>query len=298
MTLCAEDGGYGRDHLPYGSLTDRTGRRFVAARLGDCAIDLTALSTDEAYAELFADGILDRFLAAGQSTWAAVRSMLTQRITDSSIEASLIPLGETVALMPMTIGDYVDFYASEHHARTVGQVFRPDGDALTANWKHLPIGYHGRAGTIVVSGTDIQRPHGQARDPDGTVRFGPTHRLDFEAEIGFILGHRTPLGQPVTLAQARNYIFGVCLVNDWSARDIQAWEYVPLGPFLGKSFATSMSAWITRPRREIRRCWPTLTTRANRVGWTSRSASPSTAKSSRSRRSPRCTGPHHRCSPT
>jgi fumarylacetoacetase len=254
VTPWAEDGGYGRDHLPYGSLTDRRGRQFVAVRLGDCAIDLTALTKDEACAELFAEGTLDRFLAAGHSAWTTVRAMVSSRLADPAIEASLIPLAETTELMPMVIGDYVDFYASEHHATNVGRIFRPDAEPLTPNWKHLPIGYHGRAGTVVVSGTDIRRPQGQARDPDGRVRFGPSQRLDFEAEVGFVLGDRTEPGRPVPLGQAKKYLFGVCLVNDWSARDIQAWEYVPLGPFLGKSFATSMSAWIT-PLAALEHAW-------------------------------------------
>jgi fumarylacetoacetase len=228
-------------------------------RLGDHALNLTALlNNDRTYSELFADGTLDRFLAAGHSTWSAVRAILTDRLTDpgqsSAIEKLLIPLSEANEMMPMTIGDYVDFYASEHHATNVGRILRPGGAPLTPNWKHLPIGYHGRAGTIVVSGTDIRRPQGQARQPDGSVRFGPSQQLDMEAEVGFVLGGQTKLGEPIPLARARQYLFGVCLLNDWSARDIQAWEYVPLGPFLGKSFGTSMSAWIT-PLAALDHAW-------------------------------------------
>lgn len=239
---------YGPHHLPYGSLADRHGRRFAAVRLGGHALDLTALFQDEAYGELFTEGTLDRFLAAGYPVWSAVRRVLIDRLTDPaaiSVTDLLIPLSDATEMMPMAIGDYVDFYASEHHATNVGRIFRPNGDPLTPNWKHMPIGYHGRAGTIVVSGTDIRRPAGQTREPDGEVRFGPSQRLDFEAEVGFVLGGRTEIGQSVPIGRARDHLFGVCLVNDWSARDIQAWEYVPLGPFLGKSFATSMSAWIT-----------------------------------------------------
>jgi fumarylacetoacetase len=140
--------------------------------------------------------------------------------------------------------DYVDFYASENHASNVGRIFRPDGEALTPNWKHMPIGYHGRAGTIVASGSDVRRPSGQVR-AEGGPRFGPTERLDFEAEVGFVVGAGSEPGKPVSTAAFREHVFGICLLNDWSARDIQAWESVPLGPFLGKSFATSVSAWVT-----------------------------------------------------
>jgi len=154
------------------------------------------------------------------------------------------PLTEVALHLPFEVGDYVDFYASEHHATNVGSIFRPDSPALPASWKHLPIGYHGRAGTVVVSGTDVVRPHGQRRGASGEPDFGPTARLDIECEVGFVVGQPSTLGQPVALSAARQYIFGVVLVNDWSARDIQAFEYVPLGPFLGKSFATSVSAWV------------------------------------------------------
>jgi fumarylacetoacetase len=149
--------------------------------------------------------------------------------------------------LPFDVADYVDFYASENHARNVGQIFRPDAaDSLTPNWKHLPIGYHGRSGTVVVSGTEVVRPSGQRKPPSDTApTFGPSLRLDIEAEVGFVVGTPSPMGSPVPLSAFRDHVFGLCLLNDWSARDIQAWEYVPLGPFLGKSFATSVSAWIT-----------------------------------------------------
>jgi len=139
----------------------------------------------------------------------------------------------------------VDFYSSEDHATNLGRIFRPDGEALMPNWKHLPIGYHGRSGTIVPSGTPIVRPSGQRKAPtDAEPRFGPSVRLDIEAEIGFVVGTPSPLGSPVGVEEFSEHVFGVVLVNDWSARDIQAWEYVPLGPFLGKSFATSVSPWV------------------------------------------------------
>ncbi|WP_309058220.1 fumarylacetoacetase, partial [Streptomyces sp.] len=148
--------------------------------------------------------------------------------------------------LPYEVADYVDFYASEHHATNVGRIFRPDGEPLTPNWKHLPIGYHGRAGTVVVSGTDVVRPSGQRKAPsDAAPVFGPSVKLDIEAEVGFLVGTPSELGRPVPLSDFREHVFGLTLLNDWSARDVQAWEYVPLGPFLGKSFQTSVSAWVT-----------------------------------------------------
>ena len=143
--------------------------------------------------------------------------------------------------LPFPVADYVDFYSSLEHATNLGRMFRPDQEPLTPNWRHLPIGYHGRAGTIVVSGTEIRRPHGQRKAGD----FGPSQKLDFELELGFVIGKPSRLGEPVPVERALEHVFGAVLVNDWSARDIQAFEYVPLGPFLGKSFATSISPWVT-----------------------------------------------------
>ncbi|MCW2497436.1 fumarylacetoacetate hydrolase family protein [Jatrophihabitans sp.] len=225
------------------------GRRIVVGRVGDAALDLTAASLGSEFAPLFADGSLDALLAAGRPTWQAVHAAAA-----SWAEHDLIPLEELTMLLPFTVADYVDFYASEQHATNVGRIFRPDGDALTPNWKHLPIGYHGRAGTVVVSGVDVVRPSGQAREPDGSIRFGPSRRLDIEAEVGFVVGTPSRQGIPVPIADFAEHVFGVCLVNDWSARDIQSWEYVPLGPFLGKSFATSISAWIT-PLDDLDAAW-------------------------------------------
>jgi fumarylacetoacetase len=143
------------------------------------------------------------------------------------------------------VADYVDFYSSEHHATNVGRIFRPDADPLTPNWKHLPIGYHGRSGTVVVSGTPIRRPWGQSKAPtDPAPTFAPSGRLDVEVEVGFVVGVGSAIGESMSVGAFADHVFGVCLLNDWSARDIQAFEYVPLGPFLGKSFATSISPWI------------------------------------------------------
>lgn len=247
----ADDDPFGIDNLPYGSVADADGRVFAAVRIGDTVLDLTRACAGVApgLAPLFADGSLDRFLAAGRATWMQVRSLVTFWLRDSAhrhaIERLLHPLAEVTPRLAFTVADYVDFYASENHATNVGRMFRPDGDPLLPNWKHLPVGYHGRAGTVVVSGTSVRRPAGQSRATDGTVRFGPSHRLDIEAEVGFVVGRGSTLGVPVSVTDFAEHVFGVCLVNDWSARDIQAWEYQPLGPFLGKSFATSVSAWIT-----------------------------------------------------
>ena len=157
-----------------------------------------------------------------------------------------ISLDEVEPQLPFTVADYVDFYSSLEHATNLGRMFRPDSEPLLPNWRHLPVGYHGRAGTIVVSGTPITRPQGQAKPPDADAPvYGPSRRLDIELELGFVVGVPSTQGVPVPTSAFGDHVFGVVLVNDWSARDIQAWEYVPLGPFLGKSFATSVSAWVT-----------------------------------------------------
>ena len=155
------------------------------------------------------------------------------------------PRDQVRPVLPFTVADYVDFYSSQQHATNIGRIFRPDSPALPPNWKHLPIGYHGRAGTVAVSGTEVIRPRGQRRPPDaGSPTYGPSARLDIEAEVGFVVGVPSTLGTPVPPTEWRQHVFGVLLVNDWSARDVQAWEYQPLGPFLGKSFLTSVSPWV------------------------------------------------------
>ena len=242
---------YGLDNLPYGSFLDDSGEPRAAVRIGDMALDLTGAWPDllPPLARLFHRGTLDALLAAGPKAWAGVRQAL-QHALASSVEAPRLspwmrPVAELTMALPFAVADYVDFYASEHHATNVGRMFRPDGDPLLPNWRHLPVGYHGRAGTVMVSGTPIRRPNGQYRDADGSVVFGATRRLDFEAELGFVIGQGSATGEPIPLADFDGHVFGVCLLNDWSARDIQAWETAPLGPFLGKSFGTSISAWVT-----------------------------------------------------
>lgn len=243
--------GFGLAHLPYGVLAWPGTRDRVVVRIGDHALPLTDLP-DELLAEhrMFDAGSLDAFLAAGPERWASVRGRVTELLSDPAHEPAVRPLlrpvADAVPRLAFTVADYVDFYSSEHHATNVGRIFRPDGDALTPNWKHLPIGYHGRAGTVVVSGTDVVRPCGQRKAPDEDApSYGPSRRLDVEVEVGFVVGSPSTLGAPVPASALTDHVFGVVLLNDWSARDIQAWEYVPLGPFLGKSFATSVSAWVT-----------------------------------------------------
>jgi fumarylacetoacetase len=244
-------------NLPYGIVTIPDGRGpRMAVAIGDHVVDVAALSAiglfdgvaDEPL-ETFGAPVLNPLLSCGRATWTATRDRLLQLLTDESyrakVEPTLLLRSEATSLLPFEVADYVDFYSSEQHANNVSQIFRPESPQLPENWKHLPIGYHGRSGTVVVSGTPIRRPSGQ-RKPRGADQptFGPSERLDIEAEVGFVVGVPSPLGSQVPAASFRDHVFGVVLVNDWSARDIQAWEYVPLGPFLGKSFATSVSPWV------------------------------------------------------
>jgi fumarylacetoacetase len=222
----------------------------VGVAVGDAVLDLTAATEALApeHAALFREGTLDALLAAGRPTWRAVHGAVTGWLSDDRHAGVLAPLlvAQTDVRMqlPFTVADYVDFYSGEQHAINAGRIFRMGQRALSPNWRHLPVGYHGRAGTVVVSGTPIRRPNGQRRCQDGTVEFGPSTALDFEAEIGWVVGAPSAQGEPVALADFRDHVFGVCLVNDWSARDLQRWESTPLGPFLGKSFATSVSPWV------------------------------------------------------
>ena len=231
-------------NLPYAATGDG-----VVVAIGDAALDVGAVAreTGSTYASLLSTPTLDGLLAAGPAAWAAVRAEVTAWLTDAGqrhvVEPHLQARDGLTLLLPFTVGDYVDFYACEQHATNLGRILRPGQPALLPNWKHLPVGYHGRSGTVVVSGTDIRRPSGQRAGADAPT-FGPSERLDIEAEVGFVVGTPSRLGTPVAVGDFASHVFGVCLVNDWSARDIQAWEYQPLGPFLGKSFATSISPWV------------------------------------------------------
>jgi len=249
----APDHPFGLQTLPYGSFTtlDRPTEPRIGVAVGDRVLDLTAASYRliAARADLFRSGRLNQFLEAGDMAWAQVRTAITRWLTHDqyreALEDLLVPAADVTMNLPFAVADYVDFYASEHHASNVGRIFRPEGRALHPNWRQLPVGYHGRSATVIVSGTPVRRPYGQFRPPGAEAPvFGPSQRLDFEAELGFVVGVETVTGEPVPIGRFSEYVFGVCLVNDWSARDIQAWESAPLGPFLGKSFGTTVSPWV------------------------------------------------------
>jgi fumarylacetoacetase len=206
--------------------------------IGDSVVDLAAALDDE----VFAQPSLNAFMARGRAAWTATRSALRDLLTGPDVEAHLVPLSDVQLHLPIEVGDYVDFYSSLEHATNAGRILRPGEEPLKPNWRHLPVGYHGRAGTVVVSGTPVRRPWGQLLD-DGPV-LAPTRRLDIEAEVGFVVGVGSSLGERVPISAFREHVFGAVLLIDWSARDIQAWESVPLGPFLGKSFATSIGPWV------------------------------------------------------
>lgn len=250
----AEGDPFGPHNLPYGVFTtaDEPERRRLGVRIGSHVLDVGAAAhaLGSPYAALLDRPSLNPLMAAGRTSWRDVRRALTAWVTVPAhrpdIEPLLRPLDSVTMCLPYEVADWVDFYASEHHATNLGRIFRPDGEPLTPNWKHLPIGYHGRAGTVVVSGTDITRPSGQRKGPgDAVPVFGPSVKLDIETEVGFVVGAPSAMGRPVGLGAFDEHVFGLSLLNDWSARDIQGWENVPLGPFLGKSFATSVSAWVT-----------------------------------------------------
>ncbi|HET7686701.1 MAG TPA: fumarylacetoacetase [Candidatus Limnocylindria bacterium] len=252
----APGSGFGLENLPYGAFsTDGEGSR-LGVRIGDSILDLGAAAraglldgtVDDPVAVLGAAN-LNPLLAHDPATWARVRARVADLLGDEANQAAtaphLVPCSAATMHLPFAPGDYVDFYSSIEHASTVGRIFRPDGDPLLPNWRWVPIAYHGRAGTVVPSGTPVHRPLGQRRPPRGEPpTFGPTEKLDIELELGFVVGGASRLGEPIPIGRAEEHLFGVVLVNDWSARDIQAWEYQPLGPFLGKSFATTVGAWV------------------------------------------------------
>ncbi|MFI5780991.1 fumarylacetoacetase [Nocardia sp. NPDC051570] len=237
----ADDSLFGPENLPYGVFAPAAGDFRAGVRIGDSVVDLAVLLDDST----FAQPTLNAFLAQGPGRWREVRDRVRDGVTGEITAAAVHSVDSVRLKLPVTIGDYVDFYASIDHATNLGRLLRPDGEPLLPNWRHLPVGYHGRSGTVVVSGTEIARPTGQRRTPSGTPDFGPTKRLDIEAELGFVIGVGSELGERIPTEEFAEHVFGVALVNDWSARDIQGWEYQPLGPFLGKSFATSMAAWVT-----------------------------------------------------
>ncbi len=253
----AADSDFPIQNLPYGVFRREKGQAHVGVAIGDRIFDCTlaeakGLLAAEAPQRLFQNGGLNTFMGAGRDTWRAVRSQLQRLLaTDSEIRGESELLGQLLVdrssaemLLPARIGDYTDFYSSKEHATNVGTMFRGKDNALQPNWLHLPVGYHGRASSIVVSGTPVKRPCGQLKPDDNSPVYGASRLLDYELETGFFVGPGNEMGAPIPIEEADSHIFGMVLVNDWSARDIQKWEYVPLGPFLGKSFATTISPWI------------------------------------------------------
>jgi fumarylacetoacetase len=246
-------------NLPFGIVSPPGGAPRAAVAIGDRALDLPAalaagLFSGEARraVEAMQGGTLNAFLALGAGPRQALRARLSELLREGSparatLEPMLLDAAACEAHLPAAIGDYTDFYVGIHHATNVGKLFRPD-NPLMPNYKHVPIGYHGRASSILPSGVAFRRPNGQTKAPDADApSFGPSRRLDYELEIGIWIGPGNPQGTPIPIAEAPSHIAGFCLLNDWSARDIQAWEYQPLGPFLAKNFASTISTWIVTP---------------------------------------------------
>jgi fumarylacetoacetase len=258
----AADSPFPIQNLPFGVFRRRNDSRSrIGVAIGEHVLDLTLLA-EKKWLDLevlqgrrvFETGRLNEFMAAGRAVWSAARARVSQLLraevadlSDDAVlrEQALLPMSEAVMQLPADIGDYTDFYSSREHATNVGTMLRGADNALMPNWLHLPVAYHGRASSIVVSGTDVRRPRGQSKPEKAEVPlFGPSRSLDFELEMGAFVGPGNELGRPIPIAQAEEHLFGIVLLNDWSARDIQAWEYVPLGPFLAKNFATSISPWV------------------------------------------------------
>ena len=255
------DGDFPIENLPFGVI-EHPGEAEprIAVAIGEAVLDLRATiehgllpGLGEDAAKALSATSLNAFAGLGRETTRSVRARLTTILSDAADDLRtsadlgrlLRPASEVGMLMPFGIGDYTDFYASEHHASNVGAMFRPDGDALLPNWKHLPVGYHGRASSVIQSGRNVRRPHGQTVGPDGPPpSHGPVRLLDYELEVGFFTGAPSELGSPVPIHRALDHVFGLVLVNDWSARDVQKWEYQPLGPFNAKNFATTISPWV------------------------------------------------------
>jgi len=247
-------------NIPFGVFLTRDDVITIGTRIGDHAIDLGALHqlgyfkdiplTDD----IFLQDTLNDFISDGKKTWRLVRNRISELFEKGNTELQqhqehqkivLFTMDEIEMQLPVQIGDYTDFYSSKEHATNVGKMFRDPENALLPNWLHLPVGYHGRSSTIIPSGTPIRRPHGQTLPKGATSPvFGPSRLIDFELEMAFITTDANALGEPIAIDEAEDYIFGLVLFNDWSARDLQKWEYVPLGPFLGKNFASSISPWI------------------------------------------------------
>ena len=240
-------------NLPLGIFSERKGSRRPGVAIGDYVLDLPAIADllDEAWREDLSQPVLNAWLARGAGAQRDLRMRLGELLSDEryrdDVEPQLIGRSEVRMHVPCLIGDYTDFYVGIHHATNVGKQFRPD-NPLLPNYKYVPIGYHGRASSVRASSEPVIRPSGQRKPPDAeSPEYGPSRRLDYELELGIWIGRGNELGQPIPIAEAGEHIAGYCLLNDWSARDLQAWEYQPLGPFLAKSFLTSVSPWIVTP---------------------------------------------------
>jgi fumarylacetoacetase len=248
-------------NLPFGVFRRKSGEAAIGTAIGDFVVDLGKLEAANLLRlkaingqTVFDEPSLNNFMAAGRTAWREARQILTLLLRDDHPtlqdnrklrDAAIVPMNDVQMLLPCNIGDYTDFYSSREHATNVGMMFRGKENALMPNWLHLPVGYHGRSSSVVISGTDLHRPRGQTKADDAAVpSFGPSRNVDFELEMGFFIGPGNDLGRCIPTSAAREHIFGMVLVNDWSARDIQKWEYVPLGPFLAKNFGTSISPWI------------------------------------------------------
>jgi fumarylacetoacetase len=243
-------------NLPFGIFSTNEKNKRIGVAIGDHVIDLHACNSLDLFKHLnieshvFKNSFLNNFIELGKEITSKVREIIQSELTnDNSLikhnSNCIIPIGSVEMHLPVNIGDYTDFYSSIEHASNIGSMFRDPSNPLLPNWKHLPVGYHGRASSIIVSGKNIRRPKGQIMPLDsGTPIFSSSNRVDFELEMGYIIGKNSSLGSSISTTNAEDYIFGKVLFNDWSARDIQKWEYVPLGPFLGKSFASSISPWV------------------------------------------------------
>ena len=246
-------------NLPYGVFSSRDGLApRVGVAIGDYVLDLWELAQDCRIdvdeIGVFSQPSLNAFMALGPKVWSRTRARISELLRRDHAELrdneklrkrALVPMADAKLHMPFAVAGYTDFYSSKEHATNVGVMFRGKDNALQPNWLHMPIGYNGRASTVVVSGTKVRRPRGQLKPPSAEVpTFGPCKRLDFELEMGVVVGQSSPMGEILSEAQAEEMIFGFVILNDWSARDIQQWEYVPLGPFQAKAFATSISPWI------------------------------------------------------
>jgi fumarylacetoacetase len=243
-------------NLPYGVFRRRSEKApHIGLAISDFILDLFVLEQKGLLAQpAFRQPTLNAFMALGRDAWHQARSTLTRLLSQNEPtlrdnaqlrEHALLPMADVSMLLPADIGDYTDFYSSREHATNVGVMMRGPDNALQPNWLHLPVAYHGRASSVVLSGTDLRRPRGQTKADDAPApTFGPSRSIDFELEMGFFIGPGNELGRAIPIASAEEHIFGLVLVNDWSARDIQKWEYVPLGPFLAKNFGTSISPWV------------------------------------------------------